>query len=408
MGNESKKPGMKKWQKRTLIGLGSFLALTIVIGLTADPVEEVATSPIETSISAESQPQESGLEPESASETVEGASGSEELESQQEADPQRASSGTASTTPGSQTSTATSWDQLLGLLVIEPEFQGGYDRTLFRHWIDASGNGCNARLEVLIRQSLTPVTVGPRCAISGGSWFSEFDGVRTTDPSTFDIDHLVPLKEAWESGAHSWDEPTRRAFANDLDLKDSLIAVSASSNRSKGDRDPADWLPTRAEYRCQYVASWVRVKVKWQLSVDAAEKAAIRTVASNCDTSALAENPPAPARTQPTTSPSPAATSSPTPTASPSPTPTASPSPSPTAAPASGEACQPGRVNINTASREELQLIRHIGADRADEIIALRSTRKFSSLDGLDAVSGISLGGVRLQQIKDEGIACVG
>lgn len=408
MGNESKKPGMKKWQKRTLIGLASFLALTIVIGLTADPVEEVATSPIETSISAESQPQESGLEPESASETVEGESESEELESQQEADPERSSSGTASTTPGSQTSTATSWDQLLGLLVIEPEFQGGYDRTLFRHWIDASGNGCNARLEVLIRQSLTPVTVGPRCAISGGSWFSEFDGVRTTDPSTFDIDHLVPLKEAWESGAHSWDEPTRRAFANDLDLKDSLIAVSASSNRSKGDRDPADWLPTRAEYRCQYIASWVRVKVKWQLSVDAAEKAAIRTVASNCDTSALAENPPAPARTQPTTSPSPAATSSPTPTASPSPSATASPSPSPTAAPASGEACQPGRVNINTASREELQLIRHIGADRADEIIALRSTRKFSSLDGLDAVSGISLGGVRLQQIKDEGIACVG
>ncbi len=408
MGNESKKSSMKKWQKRTLIGLASFLALTIVIGLTADPVEEIATSPIETPIGVEREVSPETADPDSDFTVSQVRPEFDSLGTEEESGLEPESSNDSDVPSPGEVSGLASWDQLLGLLVIEPEFQGGYDRTLFRHWIDASGNGCNARLEVLIRQSLTPITVGPRCAISGGSWFSEFDGVRTTDPSTFDIDHLVPLKEAWESGAHSWDEPTRRAFANDLDLKDSLIAVSASSNRSKGDRDPADWLPTRAEYRCQYIASWVRVKVKWQLSVDAAEKAAIRTVASNCDTSALAENPPAPARTQPTSSPSPAATSSPTPTASPSPSATASPSPSPTAAPASGEACQPGRVNINTASREELQLIRHIGADRADEIIALRSTRKFSSLDGLDAVSGISLGGVRLQQIKDEGIACVG
>jgi uncharacterized membrane protein YhaH (DUF805 family) len=173
---------------------------------------------------------------------------------------------------------ASGFEARIAQLRVEPEFPSGYDRGLFRHWIDANGNGCDTRREVLIAESLTPVSVGAGCSISGGEWYSAFDGVSTTDPSSFDIDHFVPLKEAWDSGAHAWDSGTRQRFANDLDYAGSLIAVSASSNRSKGARDPAEWLPPNGGYRCEYVRTWVEVKLRWNLSADPAEVSAIRSL----------------------------------------------------------------------------------------------------------------------------------
>lgn len=171
---------------------------------------------------------------------------------------------------------------LLLSLVIEPEVTSGYDRDLFRHWIDVDGDGCDARREVLIAEAVVAPTIGDRCALVGGRWYSAFDGEHTEDPSKFDVDHMVPLKEAWDSGANEWSSDRRRAFANDLDLPQSLIAVSASSNRSKADRDPADWLPPLQSYHCQYVENWVRVKAKWELSVDEREFSAIRGVLATC------------------------------------------------------------------------------------------------------------------------------
>jgi hypothetical protein len=96
------------------------------------------------------------------------------------------------------------------------------------------------------------------------------------------MDHMVPLKEAWDSGANTWSASRRQAFANDIDLPEALIAVSASSNRSKSARDPAEWLPTNTSYRCQYVEDWMTVKVKWELSVDAKEFEALRSVSVGC------------------------------------------------------------------------------------------------------------------------------
>jgi len=125
-------------------------------------------------------------------------------------------------------------------LRIEPERDGGYDRDLFADWYDADRNGCNTRKEVLIAESLDPVKIGSKCAISGGRWFSIYDNVETTDASTFDIDHMVPLSEAWGSGAWNWNDDQRKRFSNDLDQPIFLIAVTASSNRSKSDRDPAE------------------------------------------------------------------------------------------------------------------------------------------------------------------------
>ena len=156
-------------------------------------------------------------------------------------------------------------------LRIEPEFVGGYDRDLFADWYDADRNGCNTRKEVLIAESLEPVQIGARCAITGGRWFSIYDNVETTDSSTFDIDHMVPLSEAWDSGAWNWNADQRKHFANDLDQPFFLIAVTASSNRSKSDRDPAEWMPPNAGYHCEYVRIWIEIKRAWDLSVDQAE-----------------------------------------------------------------------------------------------------------------------------------------
>ena len=167
-------------------------------------------------------------------------------------------------------------------VLIAPEQEGGYDRKLFKHWSDLDKDGCDTRREVLIEESRTPVTVGSGCSITGGSWYSAFDGAETIDPSKFDVDHMVPLKEAWDSGAWKWSPEQRQAFANDMSIPESLIAVSASSNRSKGASDPAEWLPPRQEFHCQYVDAWLEVKKLWNLSMDQAEHDAIAEVRADC------------------------------------------------------------------------------------------------------------------------------
>jgi len=172
--------------------------------------------------------------------------------------------------------------QLLSMLTTQPENRIGYDRALFAHWIDADGDGCDTRKEVLIGESRIAVTVGPNCSLSGGSWLSSYDDVPFTDPSGLDIDHMVPLAEAWDSGAWSWSAATRQAFANDIGVGWSLIAVSASSNRAKSDQDPADWLPPEADAWCGYLGDWLAVKVRWSLSVDSRERTALASLIEAC------------------------------------------------------------------------------------------------------------------------------
>lgn len=168
--------------------------------------------------------------------------------------------------------------QVLDSLPVSPEEAVGYARGLFRLWVDADRDGCTTRAEVLMDEAVTGTTNG--CRVSGGTWVSAYDGVQTADPATFDIDHLVPLKEAWESGGWRWTAQTRQAYANDLGYRHSLIAVSASSNRSKSDRDPAQWLP--AQGRCGYAKHWIAVKFRWRLAVDSTEKSSLARILSRC------------------------------------------------------------------------------------------------------------------------------
>jgi hypothetical protein len=210
--------------------------------------------------------------------------------------------------------------QLLARLSTAPERPSGYLRALFVHWIDADRDGCSTRSEVLIAESRTTARQGPGCSVAG-SWRSVYDGVTTTNASSFDIDHVVPLKEAWDSGAWGWTSARRESYANDLGDSRSLRAVSATSNRSKSDRDPAQWLPPLTSFRCTYATDWVVIKLRWHLNVDSLERAALKRVLAAC-----------PARTVSVavlaaSTASPAATSAPTPAAG--------------SAPISGGACDP-------------------------------------------------------------------
>lgn len=151
-----------------------------------------------------------------------------------------------------------------------------YDRDLFEHWIDADGDGCNTRYEVLIDESTSPLTITDRCRIDGGTWISALDGGWATTPREIEIDHHIPLAEAWRSGASGWTDLQRQEFANDLGVPYALGGASSVSNQSKGDKDPARWLPTNAAHTCEYVATWALMKYRWSLAVDKAEMDALR------------------------------------------------------------------------------------------------------------------------------------
>jgi hypothetical protein len=184
-----------------------------------------------------------------------------------------------SSTTVPNTASDTSFDavEVFEGLAVENEVGDGYDRSLFRHWIDANGNGCDTRQEVLIRDSRSPAQIDPfRCKVLAGDWYSPYDGATWEDPSEIDIDHVVALKEAWDSGAWNWSAEKRRVFANDLTDWRSLLAVTSSVNRSKGDKDPSQWLPPRRDYRCTYISIWISIKARWSLSIDPSEAGTIR------------------------------------------------------------------------------------------------------------------------------------
>ena len=165
-------------------------------------------------------------------------------------------------------------------LVITDDQIGGYSRNLFKHWIDVDKDGCNTRYEVLIAEAVVKPKVGAGCYLTGGRWRSSYDGKVFTNPTGLDIDHMVPLAEAWRSGAWAWTAAQRMEFANDLEDSRSLLAVTASLNRSKGDRDVAAWLPARAQ--CNYISNWIAVKWRFDLSVDPIEGEFLQTKITAC------------------------------------------------------------------------------------------------------------------------------
>ncbi|MFG3072168.1 HNH endonuclease family protein [[Kitasatospora] papulosa] len=173
-------------------------------------------------------------------------------------------------------------------LPLAAESRTGYERSAFKHWVDADKDSCNTRMDVLIAESRIAPTVEAGCKVTAGEWYSYYDGLTLTAPGGLDIDHMVPLAEAWDSGASQWTPARREAYANDLDAERSLVAVTAKTNRSKADQDPSTWLPPLADARCTYAADWVATKLRWGLTADQPEAAALTDLAETCGNQPLA------------------------------------------------------------------------------------------------------------------------
>ena len=152
-----------------------------------------------------------------------------------------------------------------------------YDRDLYGGWTDADGDCQDTRQEILIAQGDAIVLDASGCRVRSGIWIGPYTGERFADPSDLHIDHIVPLADAHESGASGWSGGKKRRFSND---PFNLLAVQAGANMSKGARDPAEWLPERG--RCSYTDRWVRVKERYDLSSDDAERRAIEAVEADC------------------------------------------------------------------------------------------------------------------------------
>ena len=179
---------------------------------------------------------------------------------------------------------------VLASIKVENEYKSGYRRSLFVHWSDLDGNGCDTREEVLKRDSISKPQVDPyRCYVVAGDWYSKYDGKTLSDRSDVDIDHVVALKEAWDSGAWAWSMSQRQAFANDLTDRRTLIAVTDRVNASKSDKDPSNWMPPLKSYWCTYLGDWISVKARWGLSMDQSEFGRIKNLlSSDCSTLTIA------------------------------------------------------------------------------------------------------------------------
>jgi hypothetical protein len=165
------------------------------------------------------------------------------------------------------------------MLKVVPEDRQAYLRSYFgKGWIDANKNCRDTRQEVLARLSLVPV--GKACKIYQGKWLSYYDNKTWTKSFQVQIDHLVPLAEAWDSGAYQWNLATRVRFANDLDDLRELVPTTTALNYSKVADDPQWYVPK--VNACRYISSWVAVKLRWNMTVDQREKAAIDKVVKKC------------------------------------------------------------------------------------------------------------------------------
>lgn len=151
--------------------------------------------------------------------------------------------------------------------IYKNDLGGEYDRDDWGGWIDEDGDGLNTRHEVLAEESLIKPVISNNKVISG-KWFDKYTGKYFTNPSDLDIDHLVPLKNAYISGASNWSKKKKKRYYNYLKYDNHLIAVSKSANRNKSDKSPVDWLPPNKDYQCEYVREWFKIKTAWGLTIE--------------------------------------------------------------------------------------------------------------------------------------------
>ncbi len=165
-----------------------------------------------------------------------------------------------------------------------PSFQR-YKRSLYRHWIDEDSDCQNTRAEVLIRDDddhRVEFKTEKECVVASGTWLDPYTGKTFHIAKQLDVDHVVPLKNAHESGAWAWSADRRREYANYLEYEEHLLAVSASENRKKGAKGPDQYLPPDESLQCEYVRIWVKIKQEWELEISEAEGEAVEKILATC------------------------------------------------------------------------------------------------------------------------------
>ena len=164
----------------------------------------------------------------------------------------------------------------------------GYARDQFgQRWADVNRNGCDTRNDIL-KRDLSSVVFKAKtnnCVVLSGTLIDPYSGktinfVRGNITSmAVQIDHVVALSNAWQTGAFKLSIETRTQFAND---PLNLLAVDGPLNEQKGDGDAATWLPPLKSFRCKYVARQIAVKAKYGLWVTPPEKSAMKSILAKC------------------------------------------------------------------------------------------------------------------------------
>lgn len=189
--------------------------------------------------------------------------------------------GAGLSTPGGFVgSVSTARQELAGLHVAAPHSMTGYSRARFDVWARRPDH-CTTRQEVLKATGRRVVMRPGSCQPTSGSWFSAYDEATVTRVALATIDHVVPLAEAWRSGADGWSPARRRAFGNDL-ADPQLVVASESSNSAKGDSGPADWRPGNRAVWCSYAEDYIRVKFRFGLTTSVPERSALADMLGSC------------------------------------------------------------------------------------------------------------------------------
>ena len=174
-------------------------------------------------------------------------------------------------------------------LPVSPENTSPYDRSRsFGGWGDTDGDCQSTRHEVLIAEGTGVGLSASRCTVTSGTWRSFYDGRTYSGPQSVQIDHMVPVSEAWDSGAQRWTQQRRIRFYNDPGVAYALNAIPESLNQAKADKGPEAWMPPAN--RCRYVEVWTAMKHRWGLSVDSAERSALVRYADGCPNNVLTVN----------------------------------------------------------------------------------------------------------------------
>ena len=153
-----------------------------------------------------------------------------------------------------------------------------YERAAFGGWVDTNGNCLDTRGELLVAQSLTPAVLDETgCRVVGGLWMDLYTGEALSDAGSIDIDHVVPLRYAWDLGAENWNAEKANAFYND---PANLVITSASVNRSKGSDPPPEWLPPARGFQCIYLRQFQAVLARYDLTQPPDETARMTALAT--------------------------------------------------------------------------------------------------------------------------------